>query len=591
MTPQVLTLLGLLGLAVVLFATEWVSVDLAGLILLVGLYATGLLPAEEAFRGFGHEVIVFLGSLFVVGRALVETGALDRLEMGLGRLARGRPRLLLPLLLVGTSAVSAFLSNTATVAAVLPVALALSRRMRLPASKLLLPLAFGSILGGTCTLIGTSTNIVVSGMLPEFGLAPLGLFELAPVGVPILIVGLAYLVTLGSRLLPVREAETLEAYGVRSYLAEIRLPAGSPWAGRTLGDLQAGRDLDVTVLGLVSEDDVIPIEANQPLVAGDHLLIEASPERLVELRQRRLLELVGERQHPRGWTAPALAIHELILARHSSLERLTLKEQQFRARYGASVLALYRRGEPLLTRLADVPLRQGDVLLVQGDLAKLDEVIRSGDLILLEQREDRRHPGRAWLTLGLFVGMIVVGGAGLMPFAMAALATAAVLVLTGCIAATRAYDAVDWRVLVMVACLLGLAHAMESTGTAAYLAASIVDWTRGMDPRALLAGFYLLTVLLTQPMSNQAAALVVLPLAMRTALELGLNPRTFAITVCLAASCSFITPLEPAALLVYGPGRYRFGDYFKVGLPLTLLVFAITMALVPWLWPLVTPLP
>jgi di/tricarboxylate transporter len=275
-----------------------------------------------------------------------------------------------------------------------------------------------------------------------------------------------------------------------------------------------------------------------------------------------------------------------MLPYNSRLAGGTLRKMRFRSRYGVDVLAIYRRGQPRHRRVADLRLRDGDVLLVQGDPERLGWLIRSGDLILLDELE-LPHPGwRAAVAGAAFLAMVVAGGAGWLSFPVAALIAAVVVVLARCIRTSEAYAAIDWRILIMVASLLGLATAMETSGAAAQLAARVADLAGGAGPLTLLAGFYLLTVILTQPMSNQAAALVVLPLAVRTALAVDLNPRAFAIAVCLAASCSFITPLEPASLLVYGPGRYRFRDYFVVGLPLTLLVFGLTLLIVPRVWPL-----
>jgi di/tricarboxylate transporter len=279
-------------------------------------------------------------------------------------------------------------------------------------------------------------------------------------------------------------------------------------------------------------------------------------------------------------------IHELVLAPSSRLAGHTLEELRLRARYGITVLAVYRRGETFNVRLARTRLRAGDVLLVQGDMAPLDWLLSAGDAILLERTEYRPGGRRAFLAIGLFLAMIVAGGAGWIPFSLAALAAAVTLLLTGALDPAEAYAAIHWRVLVLVGSLLALASAMETTGAAAYVAERIVASTGSGGEMALLAGFYLLTLILTQPMSNQAAALVVLPVAVRAADHANLDPRAFAVTVCVAASCSFITPLEPASLLVYGPGKYRFRDFTIVGLPLSLLCMAITLIVVPRVWPL-----
>jgi di/tricarboxylate transporter len=586
MTPQILTLLLLLAVALVLFATEVVAVDLAALILLLGLYFGGLVAIEDIFQGFGNETIVFLASLFVVTEGLVKSHALERLEAAVVRMTERRPALVLPFLTTFTGVISAFLSNVATVAALLPLTMGLSHRQRRPPSRLLMPLAFASILGGTCTLIGTSTNIVVAGALPSYGLEPFSLFELAPIGLPTLALGLIYLWTVGKRLLPDTGAEPIEVYRVRDFLGEVVVPADSPWVGKTIEQTNAGRDLEVDILGLVpDEGPILPVPHDRILVTGDVLLAKGSQKSLVALKDRVELSLrVDEKWRENA--AGRVPIHELVLAPSSRLAGHTLEELQLRARYGITVLAVYRRGETFNVRLARTRLRAGDVLLVQGDLAPLDWLLSSGDAILLERTEYRTGGRRALIAIGLFLAMIVAGGAGWIPFSLGALAAAVVLLLTGCIDPAEAYDAIHWRVLVLVGSLLALASAMETTGAAAYLAERIVALAGDGGDLTLLAGFYVLTLLLTQPMSNQAAALVVLPIAVRTAAHVGLDPRAFAVTVCVAASCSFITPLEPASLLVYGPGKYRFRDFTIVGLPLSLLCMAVTLIVVPRVWPL-----
>ncbi|MDX1997594.1 MAG: SLC13 family permease [Thermoanaerobaculia bacterium] len=583
MTPEILSLLVVLVLAVLLFATEVVSVDVAGVAVLLGLWALGLIPPAEIARGFGNDVVIFLGSLFVVTEGLVRTGALDQLERRLATFAERRPGLLLVPVVMGAGMVSAVLSNTATVAAFLPLATGLAQRLSLAPSKILMPLAFASILGGTVTLIGTSTNIVVSGALPSFGLEPMSFFELSPVGIPIFLLGVVYLFTWGRRLLPDRQTEAIDNYGVREYLGEVRIPASSPWCGKNLNEIHAGRDLDVSVLGLVGDDEeILPLPPDRALQAGDVLMIKSSQEGFLRLTRASQVELVGGEGHGAG----SVQVHEILLAPQSHLSGRSLREHQFRSRYNVTVLAISHRGWTRRQRLGDRPLQDGDAILVQGDLSRLQWLLKAGDVILLDQLQFQPQSRRSWVAAGIFLAMILIGAFELMPFSLVALAAAGAMVLTRSVSSSEAYSAVDWRILIMVGCLLSLAKAMETTGAAAFLAEQIAGFAAGRDPLFLVAGFYLLTVILTQPMSNQAAALVVLPVAVRTAMAMDLNPRTLAVTVCLAASSSFITPLEPACLMVYGPGRYRFLDYLKVGAPLTVGVFLLTLWLVPWLWPL-----
>lgn len=584
MTGEILLLVVLLVAAVTFFATEWIAPELTAVLLLLALALTGLLPPGKVFDGFGSDVVVFLASLFVVSQALVRTGVLERFERVLARRVERHPRGVAPLLLLATASLSSVLSNTATVAAMLPVASGLSRRLRVSPSRWLMPLAFASILGGTLTLVGTSTNMVVSAALTQFGEPPWGLFELTPAALPAVVVGVVYLLTLGSRLLPEGTSAVADLYRLREYVSEVVLPPASPWAGRTLRELRAGADLEISVLGIVADGRVRPVAADEPLAAGDHLLVKAAQQALLRLKIRNELDLVVDSSRAAAVAAPP--VHEVVLPRGSRLSDRSLRELAFGSRYDVMVIALFRRGAPILDRIADVELGDGDVLLVQGDLAPLSELIQNGHLILLEEAPVPAVGPRTWVALGAFAAMLVAGGTGLLAFPVAALCAAALVVLTGCLTPRSAYEAIDWGVLVLVGSLLGLAQAMESSGAGRYFASLLADYAGDMGPVAVLAAFYLLTVVLTQPMSNQAAALVVLPLAVITAQGLGFNPRAFAATVTLAASCSFIAPLEPASLLVYGPGRYRFRDYFRVGLPLTVISFVLNMLMIPLVWPL-----
>ncbi|HEX5759108.1 MAG TPA: SLC13 family permease [Thermoanaerobaculia bacterium] len=588
MTGEILLLLALLAAAVALFATEWIAPELTAVLLLLALVFTGLLPAADAFAGFGSDVVVFLGSIFVVSQAMVRTGVLERLERAMARAAERFPRRIVALLVAATAGLSSLLSNTATVAAMLPVASGLARRLRLSPSRLYMPLAFASILGGSLTLIGTSTNVVVAAALPRFDQAAWGLFELAPAALPGVGLGLLYLLTVGRRLLPERGGEAADLYRLREYVSEAVVPAGSPWASRSLRQLRAGADLDITVLGRIQDDAVEPIAASEPLAAGDRLLVKADREALLRLKVRQELDLVVDRAAaaapPRG-----PAVREVVLPHGSRLSGRTLRELAFGSRYRVMVVALFRRGEPLLDRISSIALLDGDLLLVQGDLDALGELLQGGHLILLEEAAVPAAGSRMWLAGGAFAGMLLAGGSGLLPFPLAALAAAAAVLLLRCLTPRQAYEAIDWGALVLVGSLLALGAAMETSGAGRYFTVLLAGAAEGFAPIVLLAGFYLLTAALTQPMSNQAAALVVLPLAVLAAEGLDLNPRAFAAAVTLAASCSFISPLEPASLLVYGPGRYRFGDYFRVGLPLTVLVFAANLFMIPRVWPLQVP--
>jgi di/tricarboxylate transporter len=443
------------------------------------------------------------------------------------------------------------------------------------------------------TLIGTSTNLVISSQLPRFGLAPIGFLELAPVGVVITVVGLLYLFFLAPRLVPDRgEREMTDRYDLRQYLSEALIQPGSRLAGKSLAESQLGSAMNLNVVGIVRADQRTLAPGPQAtLQENDILIIEGRAEDILSVKDAGGIEI-------RADVKPALSdgdlqserirMQEAMVLPRSDLVGKTLKESLFRERTGLTVLAIHSAGGPdRIEKLSGIELRESDVLLLQGSVEALERIRAGDDLLLLEDvsaHHPRRRRGR-WAA-AIFVGAVAIGVTGVLPLALAFIAGGVALVLTRCMTTQEAYESVDWRLMVMIGSMIAFGLAMEKTGTAAFLSDVLVRHVSSLGGTAMLAAFFALTVVLTQPMSNQAAALVVLPIAIQTANQLGWNPRSFVMCVTFAASCSFLTPLEPSCVLVYGPGRYRFFDFARVGLPLTALVFAASMWLIPVLWPL-----
>ena len=582
MDPVTIVLI-LFLLALLLFATEWLPVDVTALGLLSALLVTGLLTPKEAFAGFGSDTVLTLAGLFILTRVLLRAGVIEWIGAALARRARN-PHGMLRGVLGTVAGVSAFTSNTATTAVFLPVVAGMSRRAGIPASRALMPLAFASILGGTVTLIGTSTNLVVSGALPTTGLRPLGFFELAWVGIPTALVGLLYLFFVAPRLLPAREAQLEES--LREYLADLTVEPGSPLDGLTLRETGLGRDHGLTVVVVRRGAETVYAPPPHFLVrAGDTLAVEGPTERI--LAGKNTLGVVSKsEQKLQGVSAATPAevrLVEAVVMPGSTLLGRTLKESRFRERYGVSVLAVHRR-QKTLERMADLRVRVGDVLLMQGDATRIDglgeHLVVMGDLT--QRQSDLR---RAPAALMVFGGAVVLGGLGLVPLAVAVVVAVALSLMLRLITPEEAYGAVEWPVIILVACMLAFGTAFEATGTAKVLTGELSGVLDPLGPYGLLAALFLVTVALTQPMSNQAAALVMLPLAIGTAKVLGYDPRPFVIGITIAASNSFITPLEPSCMLVYGPGRYTFLDFVRVGLGLTVVTFLVAMLVIPLVWP------
>jgi di/tricarboxylate transporter len=588
MDIQTLILLGTILTALLLFSLERIPTDATALGVLLFLVLTGLLPADKAFAGFGSDVFVMMLGLLILMAALSRTGVTSFFSSVILRRTNSSPNWLLLTVMFSAVAIGAFMSNTAATAFFLPIVIGLARNAKLSPAKFLMPLAFASILASSITLIGTSTNIVVSGLMTQYGLAPIGMFELSPVGIPIAIVGLAYMFVLGRHLVPDRiPAEELEGISSGLYLTEILIPSDSSLAGATLGASGLGRDLDLTVLRIIRGKRRVVPRADTTLDKGDVLLVEGARENILRVKQISGVEIKADVEFSLSdLETEDVVLTDVIITPGSSLIRRTLRGLDFRNRYELQVLAVNRHGRTLTRQLSRVRLQTADILVVQGESARIEELERRGHFrILRSTGEARPNRRRMWIAISIFAGTLAAATFNLLSLPVAMLLGALLVFATRCITPEEAYRRINWKVLILIASMLALGAAMETTGTAEFLAEQIVKLLGNAQPAWLLTGFFILTVLLTQPMSNQAAAAVVLPVAIQTARQLDLNPRSFAMMVALAASCSFLTPLEPACLLVYGPGRYRFVDFIKVGGLLTILVYAIAIVSVMLAWP------
>jgi len=591
MTAQIALLLFIVAAAVVLFSLEHLPADVIGLGIVLTLVLTGLLPPEQAFAGFGSDTVVLIFGLLVLTAALVRTGVVDMAGRTILRYTGENTGRLLVVIMVSVATLSAFISNTATAALFVPITLGLARRTHTSASKLLMPLAFAAILASSVTLVSSSTNIVISGLMTLYDLEPLGMFELAPVGIPIAVVGLIYMLLLGQRLIPDRgKPEELEdEFGIRPYLTEVLILPDSPLTGKTLAESGLGRDLDLTVLRVLrGENHYMAPRARLRLEEGDELLVKGQHDEILKVKDavgigiKADVELSDPRLQQEG-----TQLAEVILLPRSPLIGRTLKGTRFRQRYRLQVLGINRRGENIYRKLSQTRLRTGDRLLVQGPRANISMLDDSNVFQIIgavvHQRPDLK---RAPVAIGIFAGVLLLAALDVLSLPVAVVLGTLAVLLTRCIRPDRAYREVEWKAIIVIGCMLAIGSAMEYTGTAKFLASQIATVAGRGHATWLLSAFFALTLALTQPLSNQAAAVVVVPVALQTALQLGLNPRTFAVMIAVGASCSFITPLEPACLMVYGPGRYRFLDFVKVGSLLTVLVYVIAILLVPVIWPL-----
>ena len=591
MTLEIGLLLVIIAAAIVLFSLENLPVDVIALCIMMTLILTKLLPVEQAFAGFGSNTVVMIFGLLVITAALINTGVADMAGDELLRLAGDKPKRLLGITMTIPAVLSALISNTATTAMFTPLVLGLARRTKTSASKLLMPLAFAAILSSSVTLISSSTNIVVSDIMIQYGMKPLGLFELTAVGLPIAILGILYMLIIGHRLIPNRgsDEEFVTPLGLRPYLTEVLILPNSPLIGKTLAESGLGRDMDLTVLRVVRDKNryLVP-QANLRLQKGDELLVEGQRRQVLKIKDAAGIGLKADitLSDPR-LQAGDMELAEVILLPQSPLTGRTLKTLNFRERFGLQVLGINRRGQAIFRKLSETRLRTGDQLLIQGSRTNITALDKHNFHVIGPVEHKRPNRRRAPIALGIFAGIILLTAFNILTLPVAVTLGAIGVFITRCITPDEAYRDVSWKAIIVIGCMLAMGRAMEYTGTATYLAGQIAALTQSLtNPVWLLTAFFMLTMILTQPMSNQAAAVLVLPIAIQTAMQLGLNPRTFGAMIAVGASCSFITPLEPACLIVYGPGGYKFLDFVKVGSVLTVLVYLIAIALVPVFWPL-----
>ena len=621
MDPIVIVL-SLLVLAVVLFATRALPVDLVTIFLLLALVLTGILDTAQAFAGFSSQIIIILGSIFVINGALLEGRVLDVVSTWLLRVAGGSTNKLLLTTMSVVSGLSGFMNNTAVTSLFIGPTMSVARKLKTSPSKLLMPVCFASILGGTCTLIGTSTNVAVSGEIQrqhEAGLVewiaqggndlnndgeldsldylmhadvnkikiykPLGLFEITPLGLLIMGVGIVYLMVIGRKLLPDYPDESLaEDFNIREYVSEIVVMSGSKLVGELVFKSSLAQ-MDFQIIKILRKKKSFVPNARSKFEENDVLLISGRIDDLMSVKDASGIEIKAEvKLEDESLQTEETKIAELLITPKSTLIRHSLKEANFRQRFGLAVLAIYRHGQVLGRKLGVIKLRAGDLLLVQGSTERLQALEDDTNLVRLEVNEapsaDRRRKGLMALTFFGFA--VLAGGFNLAPLPVCFLSAAAMTVATGCITMQKAYEVIDWRVLIVIGGMTAFGAAMRESGTANWLAGGIQSFFE--SPRMILAGFILLTMFLTQTMSYAAAALVVLPVAMQTAQTLDVSGQTYAIAVMLAASSSFVAPFEPACILVSGPGKYRFTDYVKAGLGLTLIMAFLVWFFVPLIW-------
>ncbi len=602
MTFDVALTLGTLVLVLVGLALEWTSAD----VLLMGALAVvvvgGVLPVEEALEGFANTTLLALGALYVVAAALRESGVLERLStLLLGEGGRSLRSVLLRLSTT-SAAGSAFLNNTPIVAMGIPAVRGWARRQGRSATQLLMPLSFASILGGLCTLIGTSTNLVTDGLMREHGFAGLGFFELAAVGLPCAVVGIAYLVYVSPRLLRSREDVRAEEERERAALVQFELEEGSPLAGRTVEEADLER-LPGLALARIDRGDreIGPVDPDEELAAGDHLFYGAAEHGTpppLKLEDYPGLELVLRPRSARDdIPQPEPELHEAVVKEGSRLVGSSVREANFLERFNAAVTGVRRGGMRIEKPIGDIVLRPGDTLMLDTGRGFREAFEDSPEFFVMTEVGGKEAAAEATPrpfrrnemlgSMGILAGVVVLAATGVLHIAMAALIGAIAVVALGYLSPGEARDAVDWSVLIVIGASLGLGAAMEASGSARLLGSAIVEASGTFGHHGLLAGLFAATMVLTGMITNNAAAAIMFPIALSMAEAQAVDPRPLFVAVTIAASLALWTPLGyQTNLMVWGPGNYRFGDFTRLGLPLQLALAVVAVVVIPLAWPL-----
>jgi di/tricarboxylate transporter len=561
-------------------------VDIVTLILLIVLVLTKILTPKEAFEGFGSDFILMLGSIFIISASLQYNGVIDYMGSRIVQAESKNVPFLIFLIMTLAGTMSAFMNNTTVAAIFVPPIISISRQLKVSASKLLMPMAFASLLGGTCTLIGTSTNVAGSAYMAKAGLAPMSMFELFPLGIVLCIVGLLFMTTIGYRWLPDNSDKAFtDEYDMRNYLSEVRISTNSPLIGQSVfkSDLSA---LNVRVLKIIRGLEEIFPDKDALIQPNDLIIVEGSRENLSHISRTSGIEVLGVSIDDKDLQSTEVRLAEIVVMPQSGLVNSTLIDADFRRKYGVSVLAIHRKESNFTENIGKINLHIGDVLLVQGKKESVERIKKNLDLILIDESDpvNKAKLKKGWMTLAFFVTAITLSSFELIPASIGFLVAAVLTILTGCLEGERVYNTIDWRLLVLIGGMTAFGVAMKKTGADVFLAQQVTDWLSPFGVLPILFGFMVLTVLLTQPMSNAAAAMVVLPIALETAKALHANERTFAIAVIVSASISMITPFEPACLLVYGPGKYKIADFLKIGGVLTFVCLLVMLAILPLIW-------
>ena len=597
MTPDIAIVIGLLFLGFILFITEIFSIDVTAMILLSILFLFGYLTPEEAMSGFSNPAVLTIAFLFILSHALQKTGILEYLVIRINKIADRSRFLGRAVYLFTIGLASAVVNNTAVVAIFMPVTIRLAHKYKMSPSKMLIPLSYAAILGGTLTLVGTSTNLLVNSIYAsDPTIEPMGMFEFTRYGAILMGIGLLYILFIAPKLLPSRTVTSslTKSYHLGGYLTEMKITAESPLVGTTCFDRGINKHYDVMVLDILRGERMITSNIRQTLLeVGDVLFVRGTLDNFLSMKEvEKITLLTDEKLTQQELEKDDNVLVECLLTEKSDLVGHSLMESNFRRRFGAFILAIRRDGTIFRKKVAHIVLHAFDTFLVYGPSNKVNELSKGGDFIVLGEVKAELIKQRFWwMSVVVIVGVVGLAGAGIMPILKSAMLGVVLLLALKVITPQEGYQAIHWQVIVLIAALIPIGIVIQDSGTAEWIGRFIssaarrapIEW----QPHVLLALIYLITMILTEVSSNAATAIIMTPIALAVTQQMGLEPRAFIFAVAFAASASFITPVGyQTNLMVYGPGGYKFSDYIRVGFPLALIFFFTAVYFLPILWPI-----
>lgn len=616
MNVELLITLVILVVAIVLFITEWIRPDVVGLGVVLSLMLTGVISVEAGLAGFSNKAVISIGALFIVGGAVFHTGLANVFAAQIIRLAGGDEKRLLLVLMVSVSFAGSFISSTGTVALLLPAMMSLSNRLNIPPSRLLIPVAYSALLGGTVTLIATPPNVIASDALIAAGYSGLSFFSFTPLGVVLVGAGIVYMMLFGEKLLPSRVAQTdvqkvetpeqlFDIYNLPERMFRIQITADSKLAGLTVSEARLRSDYGLNIVRIlrrsagnnggfnIGKREVIThIEPERVFQVGDVLIVQGDVEAVQNASQALDADFMAtETVGRKDIITSEIGIAEIMLRPRSELLGKTIREVNFASSYHVTVLAIKRHNSEIITDIKDVPLRLGDMMIVQGawgDIFAMKK--RRHDFVVMGEPEAEQlgafsRTDRAPLVMVLLILMIALIALNILELTTASMLVALLMVLTGCVTMDEAYRSIDWKSIMLIAGILPMSTALEQVGIITLVSESVVSILGAYGPIAVLAGLFVMGLSFTLVLSNTATAVLLMPVALFTANAMDVQPQAYAMAIAVSASLAFISPIStPVTTLIMTPGNYRFKDFMKIGVPLTVLLTIISLILLPLMW-------